>query len=398
MKLAQRVQTLEPSATIALSDQAKKLQAQGVDVVNLTAGEPDFPTPLAIKQAAIESIQSGQADSYTAAAGILPLRQALADKINQQYRTEVTAADVAITTGAKFALYLVSQVLLDPNDEVLIPVPYWVSYSEQVKLAGGVPVFVVPTSRDNKVSVADLKAHATEKTRALIINSPQNPSGSVYSKDELVQIGQWAVENGITLITDDIYRDLIYNQTEFHSLFEFAGKIREQTILISGFSKTYAMTGWRVGFIAGPGEFMQKISALLSQTTSNLTVSSQYAALAALSLPNSEIEKMRGDYEQRLNHFYPEFKALPGFSFPVKPQGAFYLFPDVTEALSLCQIETTAEFARRLLDEVHVAVVPGEAFGQPGSLRLSYAAASESLEKGVQRINKFMRVHTQEEK
>ena len=393
MKLSQRVQNLQPSATIALSDQAKQLSASGVDVINLTAGEPDFSTPQTIRDKAISAIQHGKVDSYTAASGILPLKKAIAAKINQQYQTDFSAANVSVTTGAKFALYLLGQALLDPGDEVLIPVPFWVSYGEQVKLAGGKPVFVYPTAKSGKVGVNDLEKQLTAHSKVLIINSPQNPAGLVYSRDELLRIAQWAADNDLALITDDIYRDLVYNQTEFHSAFEFDGRIREHTVLVSGFSKSYAMTGWRVGFIAGPIPLISKINALLGQTTSNLTAVSQYAALAAIELPESEIEKMRLTYEERLNRFYPKLMEIPGFSFPVKPQGAFYFFPDITEALKLTGITSTTEFTKQLLDEVHVALVPGEAFGQPGFVRLTYAASDDSLEESIHRIKKFMKLH-----
>ncbi len=398
MKLSQRVKNLQPSATIALSDKAKKLQGEGVDVVNLTAGEPDFPTPSAIKKAASQAIADGKVDSYTAAKGILPLRLAIARKVNALYQADFSADDVAVTTGAKFALYLLGQVLLDPGDEVLIPVPFWVSYSEQIKLAGGVPVSVQPSPKTGKVNPSSLDKLCTPKTRALIINSPQNPSGLVYSKEELLELGHWAVAHNVTLITDDIYHDLVFNDTAFHSVFEFGGEIRDSTILVSGFSKSYAMTGWRVGFIVGPQDVIHSVNSLLSQTTSNLTAVSQYAALAAVDLPQNEIEKMRLSYEERLDHFYPEFAALPGFSFAFRPQGAFYFFPNITEALKILGLSSAKEFAARLLSEAHVAVVPGEAFGQPGFIRISYAAAPQELEKGIQRINKFMQSHVQEEK
>lgn len=393
MELSKKVRDLQPSATIALSDQAKKLKAKGVDVINLTAGEPDFPTPTAIKDAAITAIHQGRADSYTAASGILPLKKSIAAKVNEQYQANFSFENVAVTTGAKFGLYLLGLALLDPEDEVLIPVPFWVSYGEQVKLAGGKPVFVRPTSITGKISVSDLEKCLTSKTKLLILNSPQNPSGLVYSKSELLKIAQWATKHELILLTDDIYRDLIYNQTEFHSLFEFGGKIREHTVLVSGFSKSYAMTGWRIGFVVGPTKLIKTLNALLGQTTSNLTAVSQYAALAALNLPQNEVEQMRVSYEKRLNHFYPKLAGLPGFSFPVKPQGAFYFFPDVREALKLTGISSTTEFAAKLLEEAHVALVPGEAFGQPGFIRLTYAADKDSLEESIQRIQKFIELH-----
>lgn len=393
MQFAQRVLDLQPSATIALSEQAKKLSAQGVDVINLTTGEPDFATPELIKQAAIKAIEADQANSYTSASGIPALKQGIAAQVNQQYGTTFTAANVAVTTGAKLGLYLLGQALLDQGDEVLIPVPFWVSYGEQVKLAGGRPVFVQPQNASGKVDVAALNQVVSAKTKLLILNSPQNPSGLVYSKDELQEIGEWAVSHDIIILTDDIYRDLVYNQTEFHSTLELTGAIAKQTILVSGFSKSYAMTGWRVGYVVGAQALISKVNALLGQTTSNLTAVSQYAALAALDLPQAQIEEMRSSYEQRLNHFYPQIAAIPGFSFPVKPQGAFYFFPDVREALKMTGIATTTEFAAQLLAEAHVALVPGEAFGQPGFVRLTYAADETSLAECVARLNQFMKLH-----
>lgn len=393
MRLAQRVLNLQPSATIALSDQAKKLSAQGVDVINLTTGEPDFSTPTFIKQAAVQAIRENKADSYTSASGIPELKDKIAAKVNAQYGTNLSAKNVAVTTGAKFALYLLGQALLDPGDEVLIPVPFWVSYGEQVKLAGAKPIYVQPLASSGKVDVADLEKNYTAKTKMLIINSPQNPTGLVYSKTELEEIGKWAVSHQVILLTDDIYRDLIYNQAEFHSVFELSGSVADNAILVSGFSKSYAMTGWRVGYVVASTELITKVNALLGQTTSNLTAVSQYAAIAALDMPRTEVEQMRVSYEKRLNYFYPKFASLPGFSFPVKPQGAFYFFPDVRQALKMTGIKTTAEFAAQLLAEVHVALVPGEAFGQPGFVRLTYASANASLEESINRIDKFMKLH-----
>ena len=279
MHLAKRILNVAPSATLALSNQTKDLKAKGADVIDLSIGQPDFSTPKAIDDAAIAAIQAGNASFYTAATGIPELKQAISDRIFAQDGIRYDHRQIVATTGAKFALYALFQVFLNPGDEVLIPVPYWVSYEEQIKLASGVPHLVMPAV-GHKVSVDDLEAARTDKTRALIINSPQNPSGVVYDRTELTLIGNWALKHHILVVTDDIYRDLIYNGTTYTSMISIDPDIAANTVLISGVSKSYAMTGWRIGYAAGPEKLIQAMATFISHTTSNPAAVSGYAAVA----------------------------------------------------------------------------------------------------------------------
>lgn len=390
MKLTQRIQQITPSATLALSTKANELKKQGIDIINLSVGEPDFKTPAHIRQAAIAAIEANQADRYTPALGISELREAIAKDLNEQYQTDFSAQNIAVTVGGKFSLFAVTQAIVDPGDEVLIPLPYWVSYAEQVKLADGKPIFVTADKQTLKVTVAQLEKYRTKKTVALILNSPQNPSGLIYSKEELLAIGNWAVEHNIILIADDMYGKLVYNGNQFVSLMELTPEIKAQTILVSGFSKTYAMTGWRVGYTAGPAEFITRLGAFVGHATSNLSAVSQYAALAAVTGPKDCVEQMRFEYEKRLNLVTELLVQIPGFSLAAKPQGAFYLFPNVSQAVKLTGFTTTEEFVQELLSVAHVAVVPGNAFGMEDHIRLSYATDLDSLKEALRRIKVFV--------
>lgn len=390
MRLSKRIQAVTPSATMALSSRAKELAMQGRDVINLSIGEPDFNTPDFIGQAAVDAIKKSKTDSYTPAGGLLELKEKIVDKINSEHKTHFSNQNIAVTTGAKYALYVLAQVLLNPEDEVLIPLPYWVSYGEQVKLAEAKPIFVKP-KKGLKVTPADLQKYTYHKTKMLIINSPNNPSGQVYSRSELEAIGKWAAERQITIIADDIYGKLVYNQTKFTSLLDLDEAIRQNVILVDGLSKTYAMIGWRVGYIAGSSEMIKAVNSLLSHSTSNLSAVSQYAALAALTGDQACVEEMRSEYEQRLNILVPLLDNVTGFKLSEKPQGAFYLFPDISEALKLTGYKTANEFALALLEQEGVATVPGEAFGYPNHLRISYAADVNRVKEAFERINNFIK-------
>ncbi|AUJ31838.1 MAG: pyridoxal phosphate-dependent aminotransferase [Liquorilactobacillus nagelii] len=389
MKFAKRVLQASPSATLALSAKAKQMVADGIDVINLGVGEPDFQTSAAIKQAAIKAINDGKADFYTPANGILPLRQAICDRLKADFGVTFQPDQVTVTVGGKFSLYVLAQTLFESGDEVLIPLPYWVSYGEQIKLADAQPIFVQPKS-SSKVTVAELESARTSKTRAVIINSPQNPSGLVYSKAELMAIGEWAVEHDVILLADDMYGKLVYNGNKFTSLIQLSEPIRRQTILVSGLSKAYAMTGWRIGYTVADQAVISKMNTIISHATSNLAAVSQYAALAALTGDQSVVEKMRQAFEQRLNTIYPELIAIPGFELPQKPEGAFYLFPKVAAAVKMAGFSSTEEFATALLEQAHVAVVAGVGFGMPDHLRLSYATDLKSLQTAIKRIKEFM--------
>lgn len=390
MKLSKRAMQLEPSVTLAAAAKAKQLKSEGYDVLSLTVGEPDFPTPENIREAAVTAIRSGEASFYTQAAGIPELRRAVVDYMKTYYGLDYGIEETIVTDGAKFALYALFQAILDKGDEVIIPVPYWVSYAEQVKLAEGVPVFVEGLQEDDfKVTVAQLEAARTEKTVAFLLNSPSNPTGMIYTKEELRAIGEWAVEHGLLIIADDIYGRLVYNGNTFTPMATVSREIRKNTIVINGVSKTYAMTGWRIGFAIGNKEIIAVMAKITSQSTSNPTAASQYAALEALTGEQDSVEIMRQAFEERLNKLYPLVAAIPGVQL-TKPQGAFYLFPNMAGTMELCGYDNITTFVNDLLEDALVATVTGAGFGAPENLRISYAADWETLEEAVRRITAFV--------
>lgn len=390
MKLSKRAMQLEPSVTLAAAAKAKQLKSEGYDVLSLTVGEPDFPTPENIREAAVTAIRSGEASFYTQAAGIPELRRAVVDYMKTYYGLDYGIEETIVTDGAKFALYALFQAILDKGDEVIIPVPYWVSYAEQVKLAEGVPVFVEGLQEaDFKVTVPQLEAARTEKTVAFLLNSPSNPTGMIYTKDELRAIGEWAVEHGLLIIADDIYGRLVYNGNTFTPMATVSREIRKNTIVINGVSKTYAMTGWRIGFAIGNKEIIAAMAKITSQSTSNPTAASQYAALEALTGEQDSVELMRQAFEERLNKLYPLVAAIPGVKL-TKPQGAFYLFPNMAGTMELCGYDNVTTFVNDLLEDALVATVTGAGFGAPENLRISYAADWDTLEEAVRRITAFV--------
>ena len=390
MNVSNRAQQLTPSVTLAAAAKAKALKAKGVDVLSLTVGEPDFVTPKNIQKAAIASIEDGRASYYTPSGGIPELKQAIVSYVEREYQLRYQPKQVIVTDGAKYALYLLFQAILNVGDEVIIPVPYWVSYGEQVKLAEGKPVFVSSTHEQSlKVSVAQLEAVRTDKTKAIILNSPSNPTGVIYTEEELRQIGEWAVAHNILIIADDIYGRLVYNGHRFTPIATISEAIRQQTIIINGVSKTYAMTGWRIGFAVGDEKIIQAMTQLASQSTSNPVAVSQYAAIEALTGEQSTVEDMRQAFEKRLNHIYPKVAALPGVSL-IKPEGAFYLFPNVKKTLEICGYDNMTNWVEDLLQEAHVALVTGEGFGAPEHVRMSYATDLMTLEKAIERMNDFI--------
>ncbi|EMF0108713.1 pyridoxal phosphate-dependent aminotransferase [Enterococcus hirae] len=395
MKLSKRVQQLEPSVTLAAAAKAKALKAQGKDILSLTVGEPDFATPENIQEVAVQAIRNGKASYYTPSAGIPELRQAIVDYIKEFYGITYEPSQTIVTDGAKFALYALFQTILDPEDEVIIPVPYWVSYGEQVKLAEGRPVFVKGEENNGfKITVSQLEASRTPKTKALIINSPSNPTGMIYDQKELQAIGEWAVKHDILIVADDIYGRLVYNGNEFTPIATISEAIRKQTIIINGVSKTYAMTGWRIGYALGNQEIIDGMIAIASQSTSNSTAVSQYAAIEALTGEQDPVEEMRLAFEERLNILYPLVSNLPGVTLN-KPQGAFYLFPNVKETLAMCGYENVTKWVEDLLEETGVALVTGEGFGAPENVRLSYATDLGTLEEAVRRIAQFIESKSQ---
>lgn len=390
MKLSKRIETLEPSVTLAASAKAKELKSQGIDVLIATLGEPDFPTPKNIQQAAITAVESGKASFYTPTAGIPELRNAIVSYIEKYYGLSYEVSQTLVTDGAKFALYTLFQALLDEGDEVIIPTPYWVSYGEQVKLADGTPVYIAGSEENQfKVTVEQLESVRTEHSKALILNSPSNPTGMIYSREELQAIGDWAVAHDLLIVADDIYGRLVYGDNEFTPIATLSDAIRKQTLIINGVSKTYAMTGWRIGFAVGDKELIQAMTDIASQSTSNPTAVSQYAAVEALTGEQDSVETMRQAFEERLNRLYPLLSEIPGVQVD-KPQGAFYLFPNVKGTMELCGYTDVTEFTDALLAEAHVALVTGAGFGAEENIRLSYATDWDTLEEIVQRIKAFV--------
>lgn len=388
--LSNRVLEMGESVTLAASARAKALKAEGRDILTLTLGEPDFTTPKNIADKAIEAIENGNASFYTVASGLPELKAAVNTYMENFYGYSVAPNNVVITTGAKFALYAFFMAVVNPDDEVIIPTPYWVSYADQVKLAGGKPVFVQATEEnDFKVTVEQLEAARTDKTKVILLNTPSNPTGMVYNRDELQAIGDWAVEHQILILADDIYGRLVYNGAEFTAISSLSEAIRKQTVVINGVSKTYAMTGWRVGFAVGEPEIISAMSKIIGQTTSNLTAVSQYAAIEALTGDQTSIEEMRQAFEERLNTIYPLLAEVPGFEV-IKPQGAFYLFPNVKKAMEMKGFTDVTAFTDAILEEAEVALVTGAGFGAPENIRLSYATDMDTLKEAVRRIKAFM--------
>lgn len=389
-KLSQRVLNMEESVTLAAGAKAKTLKAQGRDILSLTLGEPDFVTPKNIQDAAIKAISDGRASFYTQASGLPEMKAAVNSYFEKFYGYSVAPSQVVVGTGAKFILYTFFMTVINPGDEVIIPTPYWVSYADQVKMAEGKPVFVQATEANHfKVMVDQLEAARTDKTKVLLLNSPSNPTGTIYSADELRAIGDWAVAHDILILADDIYGRLVYNGNSFTPISSLSDDIRKQTIVINGVSKTYAMTGWRVGFAVGDEEIIAGMAKVVSQTTSNLTAVSQYAATEALTGPQDSIEIMRQAFEERLNTIYPLLCEVPGFEV-VKPQGAFYLFPNVKKAMEMKGYTDVTDFTNAILEEAEVALVTGAGFGAPENVRLSYATDLDTFKEAVKRLKDFM--------
>ena len=390
MKLAKRVAALTPSTTLEITAKAQALKAEGHDVIALGAGEPDFNTPEHIMDAAHKAMLEGYT-KYTPTGGLATLKQEIIKKFERDQGISYEPSQVIVCNGAKHALYTLFQVLLDEGDEVIIPTPYWVSYPEQVKLAGGEPVYVEGLEENNyKITSEQLRQVITEKTKAVIINSPSNPTGMIYSKEELQQLGQVCLEHDILIVSDEIYEKLIYGDAEYTSIAEISNELKEQTLIINGVSKSHSMTGWRIGYAAGNKELIKAMTNLASHSTSNPTSIAQYGAIAAYAGDQQPVEMMRSAFEGRLNTVYEKLIQIPGFTC-IKPQGAFYLFPNVKEAVALAGFETVDEWAKALLEEEKVALIPGTGFGAPNNVRLSYATSLEQLEKALERIDTFMK-------
>lgn len=390
MVLSNLVNQLEESVTLAASARAKTLKAQGRDILMLTLGEPDFKTPENIAAAATAAIASGKTSFYTQAGGLPELKAAVSSYFESFYGYGLAQNEVVVTVGAKFALYAFFASVLNQDDEVIIPTPYWVSYADQVKMVGGRPVFSVGTQEtDFKVTVAQLNDLKTDKTRVLLLNSPSNPTGMIYTAAELTEIGNWAVAHDVLILADDIYGRLVYNGNDFTPISTLSDAIKAQTIIINGVSKTYAMTGWRIGFAVGDPEIIGAMSKIASQTTSNPSAVAQYAAIEALTGDQSTVETMRLAFEERLNTILPLINEVPGFE-AIKPQGAFYLFPKVAKAMEMKGFSDITAFCDDILEETGVAVVTGAGFGAPENLRLSYATDIKTLLAAVKRLKAYM--------
>jgi aspartate aminotransferase len=389
VNLANRVMALTPSTTLAITAKAKELKEQGEDVIGLGAGEPDYNTPQHILDAAVQSMNEGQT-KYTPSAGVPALKKAIISKLEKDQGLSYKPNQIIVGNGAKHILYTLFQVLLNEGDEVVIPIPYWVSYPEQVKLAGGVPVYVEGLENNQfKITPEQLTNAITSKTKAVIINSPSNPTGVIYTAEELAELGKVCLEKNILIVSDEIYEKLVYGNHRHVSIAQLSPELKEQTIVINGVSKSHSMTGWRIGYAAGNKEIVEAMTNLASHSTSNPTTTAQYAAIAAYNGPQEPVEEMRKAFEHRLEVIFEKLIAIPGFSC-VKPQGAFYLYPNVKQAAVMTGYQDVDAFVEALLVEAKVAVIPGSGFGTPDNIRLSYATSLDLLENAVERIQHFV--------
>ncbi|QWC86151.1 pyridoxal phosphate-dependent aminotransferase [Nocardioidaceae bacterium] len=385
---------ISESATLKVDAKAKALKAEGRPVIGFGAGEPDFPTPSYVVDAAADACRDPRNHRYTPAGGLPELRQAIAAKTERDSGLKVTAAEVLVTNGGKQAIQEAFATVLDPGDEVIVPAPYWTTYPESIRLAGGVAVEVLAEAdQDYKVTVDQLEAARTEKTKVLLVNSPSNPTGAVYTTEELRAIGQWADSHGLWVLTDEIYEHLLYDGVETASLPVICPELRERCIIVNGVAKTYAMTGWRVGWIIAPTDVVKAAANLQSHATSNVANVSQVAALTAVEGDLDAVEEMKTAFDRRRRTIVRMLNEIDGVECPT-PLGAFYAYPDVKGLLGRdidgSTASTTAELAEIILEKAEVAVVPGEAFGSPGYLRLSYALGDADLEEGVGRLQKLL--------
>jgi len=394
MKVSSRAQAVPPSATITVTARAKQLKAEGVDVVGFAAGEPDFDTPQFIKTEAVKALESGQT-KYTAANGIVELRKAIAEKLEKDNGLKYSPDQVIVNIGAKHSVYEAMQATVDQGDEVLLPTPYWVTYPEAIKLAGAAPK-VLQTTRENsyKITGDQLKAAINDKTSMLVLNSPNNPGGFTYTPQELGALAQVLEGTDIMVLSDEIYEKLIYGDTKFVSFASLSEDAYNRTLTINGLSKAFSMTGWRLGYTAGPVEAIKAMARLQSHMTSNPVTFGQFAAIAALKDDSGVVETMRIEFEKRGSYMAERLNAIDGVLCD-EPTGAFYCFPDVSahfgRDIGGARIETSMDFAKALLDQANVAVVPGAPFGCGGNVRLSFACSLEQIAKGLDRIEKWLK-------
>lgn len=389
MRLATRAQNIGASPTLAMNARAKEMKRQGIDVLSFTVGEPDFNTPAHIAAAGIEAIREGFT-RYTPAAGIPELKEAICMKLDRDNELQYEPADVIVSNGAKHSIYNALQALVDDGDEVIVPAPYWVSYPEMIKLNGGTPV-IIPTAAEDgfKLRPEQLQEHITDRTKAIFINSPNNPTGAVYSRPELESLADILVPRGIVIIADEVYEKLLYDGAVFTSVAALGPEVKEHTVTVNGVSKTYAMTGWRIGYAAAPRVLAQAMANIQSHATSNPNAIAQKAALVALTGDQTPVQKMLTEFTRRREQMVKGINAIPGMSC-CKPEGAFYIFAQVASLFGKTirerKINGSVDLAEVLLTEGHVALVPGAAFGDDRFVRFSYATSLDVIEKGLLRV------------
>lgn len=394
MDLSNKAMKINPSITLEITAKAKELKESGVDVVSFGAGEPDFNTPENIIEAAIKAMKDGKT-KYTPTSGILDLRKSICDKFKKDNELNYDTDQIVVSTGAKQSLANTFLAILNEGDEVIIPTPYWVSYPELVKLAGGVPVFI-NTNKENdyKYSVKELRNLITSKTKAILVNSPNNPTGSIYTREELTEIAELAKEYDLIIISDEIYEKLIYDNEKHISIASISKDSYERTIVINGLSKAYAMTGWRIGYSASSKEIAKLMSGVQSHVTSNINSISQYAAIEALNGPQDSIKIMIKEFEKRRNYMIDRINKIHGLSI-IRPKGAFYIMVCIEnyfgKKINGEIINSSLDFSKSLLNEENVAVIPGIAFGLDNYIRLSYATSMEIIEEGLNRLEKYLR-------
>ena len=385
-----RIQKVKPSPTLAVTALAQQLRAQGRDVIGLAAGEPDFSTPDHVKQAAIEAINNNQT-KYTAVDGMPSLKQAIINKFSKDNGLNYTSEQVLVSCGGKQSFFNLAQALLNPGDEVIIPAPYWVSYPDMVLLADGEPVIVQGTQAQGfKITAEQLRSALTDKTRLFVINSPSNPSGKSYSMDELKALGEVLKDfPNVLIATDDMYEKILWTDEPFCNIVNACPELYDRTIVLNGVSKAYAMTGWRIGYAAGPADLIKNMKKVQSQSTSNPTSISQVAAQAALEGDQSRLAEMNTAFKERHDFVLKEFNSIQGVDC-IASDGTFYIFPDFTQVMKNMGIEDDVKLAERILEEAEVALVPGSAFGSPGHMRISFATDMGSLQKALERIKNFV--------
>ncbi len=392
-RVSRRVGAIAESATLKVDAKAKALKAEGRPVIGFGAGEPDFATPAYIVEAAVDAARDARNHRYSPAGGLPELKKAITEKTRRDSGYEVEAAQVLVTNGGKHAIYNTFATLLDPGDEVILPAPYWTTYPEAIRLAGGEPVEVLADeTQDYKVTVDQLESARTDRTKVLLFCSPSNPTGAVYTTEEIRAIGGWVEEHGLWVVTDEIYEHLVYGEVETGSVPVLCPGVRDNCVVVNGVAKTYAMTGWRVGWMIGPTDVVKAATNLQSHATSNVSNMAQRAALAAVSGDLSAVEEMKAAFDRRRRTIVSMLNEIDGVVCP-EPQGAFYAYPSVKTLLGKDhdgrRIDSSADLAEYVLDKAEVAVVPGEAFGSPGYLRLSYALGDDDLVEGVTRLQKL---------